>query len=251
MISAVLVCFNEEKKLDKCLSSLKDFADEIVVLDLGSTDKSLAICEKYNAKIFKHEFVPFVELVRNFAISRATGDWVLVLDPDEVIRDNLKDTLKQIILKEKYTAVNIPRKNIFFGKWIAHSNWWPDKHVRFFKNGFVKWSEKIHQYPEVSGDVLNLEAKEDLAIEHFGYQSISEFMDRQNRYSTIEAENLYARGVRFSWKYFFWKSCREFLVRFIKHLGFLDGFYGFALTYLMMIYQLKVMVKIWEMEQKR
>lgn len=251
MISVVLVNLNEAEKLERCFKSLTGFADEIVVLDIGSIDQSMVVCKKYGAKVFKHPFVPFVEKVRNHAIAKTEGDWVLVLDPDERIPNQLKDKLKQIALEDQYAAVNIPRKNIFFGKWIAHTNWWPDRHVRFFKKEQVSWSDSIHQYPQVSGTILTLEAKEDLAITHFGYERVSEFISRQNRYSNIEAENLYSSGIRFSWIMFFWKPAREFLVRFIKHAGFLDGFYGFALTYLMMVYQFEVVIKLWELEQRR
>lgn len=251
MITAVLINFNEAGKLERCLKSIKDFAAEIVVVDLGSTDKSLAICKKYGVNVFKHEFVPYVEKVRDYALSKATGDWILVLDPDEAITDELKKELKNIASADNFAAVNIPRKNIFFGKWIAHTNWWPDKHIRFFKKGQVRWSNRIHSYPEVKGKIYNLVAKENLAIQHFGYDSVAEFIQRQNRYSTIEAENLYSNGIQFSWTMFFWKPVREFLVRFIRHVGFLDGFLGFALTLLMMIYQLEVMVKLWELEKQK
>ncbi len=251
MISAVLVNFNEAGKLDRCFKSLTGFANEIVVLDLGSTDETDKVCKKYGARVFKHDFVSFVEKVRNYAISKAQGDWILVLDPDESIGDKLQDKLRQVVSQDKFTAVDIPRKNIFFNKWIAHSNWWPDKHVRFFKKGSVEWSDNIHKYPQVAGQVLDLEAKEDLAITHYGYETIAGFLTRQNRYSTIEAKNLFESGVRFSWFNFFWKPKREFLVRFIRHAGFLDGFYGFALTVLMMMYQLQVMIKLWELERQK
>ena len=99
--------------------------------------------------------------------------------------------------------------------------------------------------------MFNLPAREDLAIIHYGYSSIKQFIDRQNRYSTIEAQNLYESGKRFSWFNLFWKPFREFLVRFIRHAGFLDRFYGFALTYIMMIYQIEVMIKLWEMGRQK
>ncbi len=251
MVSAVLVNFNEGKKLKEALESLIDFAEELVVVDLGSTDGSEEICKKFGARIFTHAPVPYVELIRDYSISKANGDWVMVLDPDEKIGSKLKEKLRYVIKNDKFTAVNIPRKNIFFGKWISHSNWWPDKHIRFFKKGSVRWGDKIHKYPEVVGPILNLNAEEDLAILHFGYNSINEFINRQDRYSTIEAKNLYDGGLRFSWSLFFWRPFREFLVRFVRHAGFLDGFYGFALVYLMMVYQLEVMIKLWEMEKKR
>lgn len=248
MISAVVINFNQAKELDNCLESIRNFAQEIVVIDLGSKDSSKEVIKKNGAKFLTHKLVSYVEMLRNYAISKVSGDWVLVLDPDEKISESLIQKLKVVIKEDNYTAVNIPRKNIFFGKWIKHTNWWPDRHIRFFKNGKVKWGNKIHSYPEVNGRILNLEAKEDLSIIHFGYDQVSQFMERQNRYSTIEAENLYKSGIRFSWWLFFWKPQREFLVRFIRHGGFLDGFYGFMLTFLMVIYQLEVMVKLWELE---
>lgn len=251
MISAVIVNMNEQAKLENCLKSVAPFADEIVVLDLGSEDQSLATCAKFKAKVFKHESSPYVEKVRNAAVSKAGGDWILVLDPDEQLPDALAQKLKETANEGKYQAVNIPRKNIFFGKWIAHTNWWPDKHVRFFKKGHVLWSQNIHEYPRISGKVLDLPADTKIAILHFGYDSISLFLKRQNRYSGIEAENLNSAGIRFSWLNFFLKPAREFLVRFIKHAGFLDGFYGFALAILMMIYQVTVMVKLWEIQKAK
>lgn len=250
MISTVVVTYNEGNLLKDCLKSVLA-CDEIVVVDLGSSDETKQVVEKYGARIYFHKRVDYVELVRDFAISKAKGDWILVLDPDERITESLWTKLKGVVEENKYAAVNIPRKNIFFGRFIAHSNWWPDKHIRFFKKGAVLWNDKIHVYPKVYGGVLDLPAREDLAIIHYGYDSIQQFINRQNRYSTIEANNLYEAGVRFSWSLFFWKPAREFLVRFIRHLGFLDGFYGFALTFLMMIYQMEVMIKLWELEKQK
>ena len=251
MISAVIVTYNEEKKLKDCLESLKDNADEIVIVDLGSTDGTLQIAKDFKAEIFTHPKVDYVEKARDFAVSKARRNWVLVLDADERMNEDLWIELRGVIKKNKYEAVNIPRKNIFFGKWISHTNWWPDKHVRFFKKGTVSWTNKIHLYPKVDGRIYELPAKENLAIIHYGYDNLDQFIIRQNRYSEIEAENLFHGGIRFSWFDFFWKPTREFLVRFIRHNGFLDGFYGFALTYLMMIYQLEVQIKLWELEKNR
>lgn len=247
MISAAIVCFNEAEKLEKCLQSIRDFADEIVIVDLGSKDNIKEICEKFGVKLFQHQHVDFVEKVRDFSISKTSNEWILVLDPDEQISDDLKIKLKEVTKSTEYTAVSIPRKNIFFGRWIAHTNWWPDKQIRFFKKGSVNWSE-IHVYPKVSGKALELPAKENLSIIHYGYRGISEFIDRQNRYAEVESNQLFKRGIRFRWINFFWWPSREFLVRFIKYQGYLDGIYGFTLTYLMMIYRIAVLVKLWEKE---
>lgn len=248
MISAVIVSLNEEKKIEKCLESLNGFAQEIIIVDLGSTDGSHDVYKRFNAKVFNHEEVEYVELVRDFAISKASGEWVLVLDPDEQISEELKENLKKITEQNDFIAVNICRKNIFFGRWIAHTNWWPDRHIRFFKKGKVKWSNEIHSYPKVDGKILYFPEKEDLAIIHFGYDNFGQFLDRQNRYSSIEAKQRIEKGERFAWINFLWWPLREFLVRYIKHLGFLDGFYGFSLTYFMMVYKIIVLVKMWELK---
>ena len=250
-ISAVINTYNEAEKLPACLESLKDWIDEIVVVDMGSTDQTLEIAKKYKAKIFPHEHLPYVEPARNFALSLSKGNWILVLDPDERISKELAKKLQEIAKNDIYEAVNIPRKNIIFGKWIEHSNWWPDKHVRFFKKGKVTWSERIHLYPEVRGKILELPAEENLAIEHLNYETVNQFLERQNRYSEVSARNRYDSGERFSWKNFFWKPTRLFLQRFIRHVGFLDGFYGLALACLAAYTQLSEEVKLWEKERTK
>lgn len=251
MISTVIVSLNQAKDLRNCLETIAGDSDEIVVVDLQSSDESIKVAEKYGAKVYSHPFVEYVEKVRDFAVSKANSDWVLVLDPDENMTPLLWEKLKDIAKKDEFLAVNIPRKNIFFGRWISHTNWWPDKHVRFFKKGKVSWKDKIHLYPKVDGKILELLGKEDLAILHYGYKSIQDFINRQSRYSTIKAMNLYEEGIKFSLISFFWNPVREFLVRFVKHLGFLDGFYGFALSFLMAVYQMEVMIKLWELERKK
>lgn len=231
MISVAIATLpEEEENLKGCVDSVKNFADEVVVLRIGKDVP----------------FTPYVEVVRNKMVEKCKGEWILILDPDERITSVLASRLKNVASKGDYSSVNIPRKNIFFGKWIAHSNWWPDRHVRFFRKGSVNWSNNIHEYPEVKGNILNLPPNQELAIEHFGYRTISEFVARQNRYSDIEAQNRAENGEKFSGFAFFWRPLREFLTRYIKHLGFLDGFYGFALVYLMMMYEMEVQIKMWQ-----
>jgi (heptosyl)LPS beta-1,4-glucosyltransferase len=231
MISvAIAYLSEEEKKLEGCLASIKNFADEVAVIQIG---KDIP-------------FTPYVETIRNKMIERCKGDWVLVLDPDERIPESLALKLKEVAKEGIYEAVNIPRKNIFFGKWIRHTNWWPDRHVRFFKKEKVFWNDKIHLYPKITGRELGLPAKEKYAIEHYGYDTVSEFLERQNRYSSVEAKNRLDSGEKYSLCNLIWWPTREFLARYIKHLGFLDGFDGFMLTYLMVVYKTSVVVKMRE-----
>jgi (heptosyl)LPS beta-1,4-glucosyltransferase len=245
-ISVVINTHNEADKLKDCLRSVRQLVDEIVVVDMESTDESVAVARKFGAQIYQEKLVPYVELIRNQSINKAKSDWVLVLDPDERIPPSLAKELKKIVEEDKFEVVNIPRKNIIFNKWIRHTNWWPDRQIRFYKKGRVVWSSRIHSAPEVRGRILILPAKEELAIEHLNYESVSQFLSRQNRYSEILAQNYFDEGQRFSWFNFFWRPARIFLQRYLRHAGFLDGFHGLAITFLAMFSQIATEVKLWE-----
>lgn len=251
MISAVIVTFNEAEKIKDCLKSIQGFCSEIVIIDLGSKDNIKIIAKEYGAKLFDHKQVSFVELVRDYAISQAVGEWILVLDPDERITDQLKLQLKQVIEDKEYVAVNIPRKNIFFGRWISHTNFWPDRQIRFFKKGSVGWPRRIHAYPVVFGKILNLPKKEELAIIHYGYDNFSSFWERQKRYAQVEAENRFKDGERVTLKDFVLLPAREFLVRFVKHKGFLDGIPGVFIVFALMYYKVVMSIKLREMQLKK
>jgi glycosyltransferase involved in cell wall biosynthesis len=250
-ISVVVNTYNEADKLGDCLESVKDWVSEIVVVDMGSTDKTLDIARRFRAKIFNHPHLSYVEPARNFALNKAQGDWVLVLDPDERIPVKLAGRLQKVVKEDIYEAVNIARKNIIFGKWIKHSNWWPDKHVRFFKRGSVSWNKEIHLYPKVKGLVLNLPNDPQLAIEHLNYENVNQFLERQNRYTDVSAHNRYLKGERFSWLNFFWNPSRLFLQRYFRHAGFLDGFWGLSLALLTVYSQIGEEIKLWEKENIR
>ena len=170
-ISVVVNTWNEEENIRRCLSSVK-WADEIVVVDMHSTDKTVEIARKFGAKVFFHQYTGYVEPARNFALRCAQGKYILVLDADETTPATLARKLKKIAKENKFDFVRIPRKNIIFGKWIKHSRWWPDYNIRFFKKGKVTWSDKIHSVPLIRGKGKDLEAKEVNAIVHYHYQSI-------------------------------------------------------------------------------
>ncbi|MEK7188473.1 MAG: glycosyltransferase family 2 protein, partial [Patescibacteria group bacterium] len=147
-ISVVINTLNEAKNLPRAIASIKNFADEIVVVDMRSDDKTVGVAKKLGAKVYLHERTSYVEPARNFAISKVMSQsdsqrsqWVLILDADEEVPDTLAQKLKESMEKNKGDYFRIPRKNIIFGKWMQHSRWWPDFNIRFFKKGFVSWSE--------------------------------------------------------------------------------------------------------------
>src|SRR3989344_9503105 len=144
-ISAVINVVREEVHfLAQVLTSIADLVDEVILVDMTGGDEVAKIGAKFEAKVFKHEFVNYVEPARNFGINEAEGKWILVLDPDEELSKSLSQKLHEIVGTDGADYVRIPRKNIVFEKTLKHSRWWPDYNIRFFKKGFVSWGNEIH-----------------------------------------------------------------------------------------------------------
>lgn len=236
---------DQEKDFERCLKSVK-WADEIVVVDMHTSYSAIKRARESGAKIYLHEHVRFIEPVRNFAIGKATGDWILILDPDEEIPAPLSGKLREIAESPVGDYYSLPRKNIIFGKWIKHSRWWPDYNIRFFKRGSVVWSDKIHSVPITSGVGVDLQADEEIAIVHHHYQTISQFVERMNRYTGVQAADLIDSGYNFRWQDLIDKPVSEFLGRFFAGEGYKDGLHGLALAVLQGISQFVLYLKVWE-----
>ena len=245
-ISVVINTLNEEKNLPRALASVKSFADEIVVVDMKSDDKTVEIAKKAGAKVYQHKRIGYVEPARNYAISKATGEWILILDADEQAPKTLVKELKKIVQKPKADYYRLPRKNIIFGKWIKHSRWWPDYNIRFFRKGFVSWSEIIHSVPITQGKGLDLQAREDFAIIHYHYDSIEQFVERMNRYTGEHANLRIKDGYKFKWQDLIRKPTEEFLGRYFSGEGYKDGIHGLALASLQAFSELVLYLKIWQ-----
>ena len=248
-ISVVINTLNEEKNIERAMKSV-NWAGEIVVCDMYSEDNTVEIAKKLGAKICFHKKTNYVEPARNFAISKATGDWILVLDADEEIPDSLSKRLQEIAEKmHQINFVEIPRKNLIFGKWMKASMWWPDLNIRFFKKGTIIWSDKIHIPPKTQGEGIKLEAKEDWAIIHHNYDNLSQYIDRMNRYSTIQAREIVNNGYKFQWPDLVQKPLSEFLSRYFASRGFEDGLHGLALAMLQAFSNIVIYLKVWEAEK--
>lgn len=248
-ISVVINTRNEEKNLLRALASVKELAGEVVVVDMESTDQTVKIAKKAGAKVYTHRPTGYVEPARNFAISKAVGDWILILDADEEVGKELKNRLREIAQKPKADFYRLPRKNIIFRRWIRHSRWWPDYNIRFFKKGKVVWSEIIHSVPETHGKGLDLEATEDNAIIHYHYESIEQFINRLNNYTTQHAKLLVKDGYKFSWKDIITKPTAEFVSRYFAGEGYKDGLHGLALAKLQAFSELVLYLKVWQAEK--
>jgi (heptosyl)LPS beta-1,4-glucosyltransferase len=247
-ISVVINTLNEEENLKRCLASLK-WADEILICDMYSDDNSAVVAKKFGAKIIFHKRLSYVEPARNFAISKAKNDWVLVLDPDEEVPESLAKKLQEIVKTDGVaTFIEIPRKNIIFNKWVKASGWWPDYNIRFFKKDKVKWSNQIHIPPKTEGQGIQLPLEERFTITHYHYQSISQFLVRMDRYTNIQAKHLQEENVEFHWADLIQKPLSEFLGRYFANKGFQDGLHGLSLALLQAFSFLVVYLKLWELQ---
>lgn len=248
-ITAIINTLNEEKNIERAIKSL-NFVDEIIVCDMYSDDDTAVIAKKLGAKIIFHKRVGYVEPARNFAISKASHEWVLILDGDEQIPESLANYLKEIAAKNVVaTFLEIPRKNIIFGKWMKASSWWPDYNIRFFKLGFVEWGNKIHRPPKTTGQGIKLSAEERWAIIHHNYENLSQYLLRMIRYSEIQAKELRQDNFEFDWKDLIKKPLSEFLGRFFANRGFEDGLHGFVLSLLQAFSELIVYCRLWEYKE--
>lgn len=249
-ISVVINTLNEEKRLSKAISSLKDFASEIIVVDMMSTDKTKEIAKKAGARVYDHKRVGYVEPARNFGIEKCKYDWIFILDADEWIPKSLKLQLKKEIKNyEEGKSPNyfrIPRKNIIFGKWMKHTGWWPDYNIRFFKKGSVSWGNEIHSIPLTTGIGSDLPVEREFALVHNHYSSLEEYIARMNRYTTVQARSLRKSSVKFSWKQLISKPASQFLTRYFAQEGYKDGLHGLALSLLQSFSELVLYLKLWQ-----
>ncbi len=227
------------------MASIKELASEIVVIDMESSDKTVEVAKKLGAKVFSHKRVGYVEPTRNFGISKAENNWVLILDADEEITQGLSLHIKKILKNPSADYYAVPRKNIIFGHWMKHARWWPDYNIRFFKKGFVSWNEVIHSVPMTQGTGSEIENKEELAIIHHHYNSIDEYLERMARYSKIQSEELIKNSYKFNWTDLVSKPINEFLSRYFAGQGYKDGLHGLTLSFLQAFSELIVYIRVW------
>lgn len=246
-LSVVINTLNEEKNIVNCIDSIKEIADEIIVVDMNSDDNTQELAQKNGAKLFSHKRMGYVEPARNFAISKATGEWIFIIDADEEITKSLAKKIRSAVEKNTSDYCLVPRKNIVFGKWLKHSRWWPDYNIRLFRKGYVKWSDEIHSVPLTVGNGEDFEAIEENAIIHNHYTNIDQYIDRLNRYTTYQAKSLVEKKYSFEWEDLIKKPTGEFLSRYFYGQGYKDGLHGLALSLLQSFSEIVVYLKVWQM----
>ena len=226
-ISAVVITFNEENKIERCLRSLY-WVDEIIIVDSFSTDRTVEICRQYTDRVYQHPWPHSSSQQRNIADRYATNDWILALDADEVATIGLRDEiLKEFTNGPRADLFMIPRREYFAGKWIKAGAWYPQYKTNLYRKSLGAWEGPIHLKVITRGTIAYLE----YPILHDGYVSFKAFMDKFNYYSSIESEGDYVKlHKRFSLLRALFKPWERFFGRFIRHQGYRDGIHGFFLA---------------------
>ena len=227
-LSVVIITFNEERNLGRCLESIKDIADEIVIVDSNSTDRTLEIAKAYNAVVFQHPFVGYGEQ-KNYATSVASNDWIISLDADEALTPELTRSIAEFKKNPTYSVYQVSRLTNYCGKWIKHCGWYPDKQTRIYNRTKGKWIErKVHEFwhlDDPNGHVGSL--KGDLL--HYSFTTINEHLKKIEKYSELAAREAVENGKNANMFMIYFSPKWHFINEYFFKLGFLDGFYGYTI----------------------
>jgi len=248
-LSVVVSAYNEEKKIEECLKSAS-FADEIILIDNTSQDKTVEIARKYTSKIFTRPNNIMLNINKNFGFAKASSDWILSLDADERISPELQKEIKRELKTSKQTnGYWTPRKNIIFGKWMRSEMWWPDYQLRFFKKGMGKFPQKhVHEYLKVVGETQKLKG----VLIHDHYSSIDQYLYKMEKiYTESEVKNKLEKKVKVQWYDSIRYPVSDFLKTFFLQKGYKDGLHGLVLSMLQAFYMEVVFVKLWEKQDFR
>jgi glycosyltransferase involved in cell wall biosynthesis len=234
-ISVVVATKNEERNIERCLNSIRDLADEIIVLDSYSTDATEAICKRYaNLSFYQRDWEGYSG-TKNYANGLASGDFILSLDADEEVSAELLATLKHLKVKlNKSTKIvyELDRLTNYCGQWIWHSGWRPDFQMRLFPRGEARWDgSEVHEALSLNEGVVREKIHNGL-LNHYSFFSISDHVAKINLYTTLGAQKV----VRVGGGWLRFKSVTRAPFRFLRtyflNLGFLDGYYGFVISVL-------------------
>lgn len=249
-LSVSIITYNEEKNIARCLDSVKEIANEIIVVDSLSTDNTKNICKQYGAKVYEQKFLGHIEQ-KNLALSYCKGNYVLCLDADECLSAELLSSIKQL-KKNGFAAAGytMNRCTNFCGKWIKHGTWYPDKKLRLFSREKGKWGgTNPHDKVELLPNNKIIKLKGD--IEHYSYYTAEEVLAQQNKFTTIIAQALHNRGKRSNWFKIYINPLWAFINGYFLKLGFLDGVDGFFIARTVAYYTMVKYYKLKRLNQNK
>jgi glycosyltransferase involved in cell wall biosynthesis len=241
-LSVVVITLNEEDRLRETLARVA-WADEIVVVDAGSEDKTVALAREFTDHVLIHPWQGFAAQ-KNVGIAHATGDWILSLDADEHVEPALREEITAVLqAPDARDGYRIARRNIMWRRWIRHGRLYPDWQLRLFRRGRGRFVERaVHESVQVDGTIGRLAAP----LLHHSYRDVSDFLRRADRYSTLAAEEWTRAGHPFRATQLVTAPLGRFLSMYVVHRGFLDGWRGFLLAVLYAYYVFIRSAKIWE-----
>jgi glycosyltransferase involved in cell wall biosynthesis len=247
-ISAAIITFNEQEHLARCLESLHGVADELVIVDSGSSDRTLEIATQFGARSFVRQWTNYSDQ-KNYAASMASYDWILSVDADECISPALREAL--LSLKPtgtRFSAFEFSRKAFYLGRWICHSGWYPDFKRRLYFKTKARWEGAfVHESLVIEGPVGRLPGD----LLHYTCESVSQHLSSLDRYTTLAARDLWSRGKRSRPLNGLLPAISAFLKAYALKQGFRDGAQGFLIACFASYYNFVKYAKLWELEQKR
>ena len=250
-LSVALATLNEERSLGNCLDSVKGLADEVVVVDGSSSDRTVEIAKFFGAKVIVTDNKPIFHINKQQAIDECQGEWILQLDADEVVTPELAEEIRQVVEKDTDlpAAYWIKRKKMFLGRWIKKGGQYPDPVIRLFrrKKAFLP-CKSVHEQMVIEGEISWLKNP----MLHFPTPSFSVYITKDNRYSTLTAlqmkEKNLSLGLFDSMIQIILTPLKVFLSIYIWHKGFLDGFPGFVFAFYSGLHQMTAYIKYWEIK---
>jgi glycosyltransferase involved in cell wall biosynthesis len=245
VISAIVLSHNDEGSIARTIKSLT-WCDETVVIDDFSTDKTVDISKKYKAIVYQRHLHDDFAAQRNFGLTKATGEWVLFVDSDEVVSEYLAKEIQKS-LKIDCAGFYLKRRDWLFGKQLRHGETGRVRLLRLAKKNSGTWERTVHELWHVKGVIGELSR----LLDHFPHPDVAQFIDEINRYSTINARYLYAQNVKVAWWHVIAYPCAKFFTDYIWYLGFLDGMAGAVVALMMSFHSFLTRAKLWLLWHKR
>jgi len=246
-LSAVIITFNEEQNIERCLDSVAEVADEIVVVDSFSTDRTKEICENKKVRFIEHRFEGYIEQ-KNFAVNQASNDYILSLDADEALSESLKKSISEVLTEWKYDGYSFNRFTNYCGKWVKHCGWYPDVKLRLWDRRKGSW-QGVNPHDkfvlEAGAEIKHLQGD----LLHYSYYTIEQHILQANKFSSIAAEQIIEKGKKVPFIKVLINPAFKFIRNYFLKLGFLDGYYGLIICSIAANETFQKYAKAWHLQK--
>ncbi|MBU6951597.1 glycosyltransferase family 2 protein [Hahella sp. HN01] len=244
-LTATIITLNEASRIARCIESVQ-FADEVVVVDSGSTDDTCRIAQDMGCRVITQEWLGYGGQ-KQFAVDLASSDWVLCIDADEVVTSELAASIKQVMQRPDADAYSFPRRNYFLGEPLRYGEGYPDRSLRLFNRKKAGWTQDlVHEAVRCEGRIQKLEGD----LNHFSEETISQYLAKQNKYTQIQAEDMFRRGKKVGLGKILVSPIIRFFKFYVIRRGFLDGMPGFVHIVIGCMNSFVKYVKLYELRSK-